>query len=72
VLSALANPFRSRKHAILMSSPSAEALRWIFTRLEDGRLRPVVAKVFPLAQVREAVQFAEQSGVAGKVVLRVD
>jgi NADPH:quinone reductase-like Zn-dependent oxidoreductase len=72
VLSALANPFRSRKHVILMSSPSAEALRWIFTRLEDGRLRPVVAKAFPLAQVREAVQFAEQSGVAGKVVLRVD
>lgn len=67
--SLLANPFRSRKHVILMGKPSPAVLQWIATRLDDGRLRPVVTRSFPLAQVREAVRFAERGGVPGKVVL---
>lgn len=70
--SLLANPFRSRKHVILMGKPSHEVLQWIAIRLGDGRLRAVVTRSFPLTQVREAVRFAEQGGVPGKVVLRVD
>lgn len=67
--SALANPFRSQKHAILMGKPSPEALQWIADRVGDGRLRPVVARSFALTDVQKATRFAEQGGVPGKVVL---
>ncbi len=70
--SLIANPFRSRKHVILMGKPSQEVLQWVATRLGDGRLRPVLTRTFPLTEVREAVRFAEQGGVTGKVVLRID
>ncbi len=38
----------------------------------EGRLRPVVDSVFPLSQVREAVQRLEEKRQFGKIVLRID
>jgi len=51
--SLLANPFRSRKHVILLGQPSREVLRWVVSRLADGRLRTVVARSFPLSMTSE-------------------
>lgn len=41
----------------------------LFALLRDGRIRPVVARRFPLAQAREAQEFLGEGGVIGKVVL---
>jgi NADPH:quinone reductase-like Zn-dependent oxidoreductase len=38
----------------------------------DGRLRPIVDSVFPLAQTREAVRRLEEKKQFGKIVLRID
>lgn len=46
-----------------------EDLATLLALLRDGRIRPVVACRFPLAQAREAQEFLGGGGVIGKVVL---
>lgn len=57
---------RSREEkARLVADFSAFAL----PRLRDGRLRPVIDRVFPLERAAEAYKALEQGGVFGKIVL---
>jgi NADPH:quinone reductase-like Zn-dependent oxidoreductase len=45
--------------------------RLIFDRLEDGRFKPVIAKVFPLQETVQAYQYLESNVQIGKVVIKV-
>jgi NADPH:quinone reductase-like Zn-dependent oxidoreductase len=47
-------------------------LREVLGHVFAGRLRPVVDRVFPLAEVRAAHEYLESSQMFGKVVMRVD
>jgi len=47
------------------------AVQYVFDRLQDGRLKPKIAKTFPLAQSREAYQYLESNEQIGKVVITV-
>ena len=49
----------------------AEAKRYIFERLEDGRFLPKVAKTFPLDQTQEAYRYLESNQQVGKVVITI-
>ena len=40
--------------------------------VEDGGIRPVVDRTFPLAEATEALRHMEQSGQFGKIVLKVE
>ena len=40
--------------------------------IASGRVRPVIDRVFPIAEVREAHEHLERGGQLGKVVLRID
>jgi NADPH:quinone reductase-like Zn-dependent oxidoreductase len=44
-----------------------EVLKHIFA----GRLKPVVDRVFPLAEIRAAHEYLEKSQMFGKVVLSI-
>jgi NADPH:quinone reductase-like Zn-dependent oxidoreductase len=48
-----------------------EDLGRLFGMLEAGRMKPVVAEVLPLEEVRRAHELVEAGAVAGKLVLRV-
>jgi NADPH:quinone reductase-like Zn-dependent oxidoreductase len=48
-----------------------EDLATLFAMLAEGRIKPVVAEVLPLSQVRQAHARVEAGEVAGKLVLRV-
>lgn len=48
-----------------------EDLATLFGMLAEGRIKPVVAEVLPMAEVREAHERIEAGNVAGKLVLRV-
>ena len=43
----------------------------LLTDFSGGRLRPVVAKTFPLARAADAHKFLQDSANIGKVVLTV-
>jgi len=47
------------------------ATRYIYDRLQDGRLKPKIAKTFPLAQSSEAYQYLESNEQIGKVVIAI-
>jgi NADPH:quinone reductase-like Zn-dependent oxidoreductase len=49
----------------------ADVLDYIRPLFEQGRLKPVVRKVLPLADVREAHRASDAGGARGKVVLKV-
>jgi NADPH:quinone reductase-like Zn-dependent oxidoreductase len=40
-------------------------------RVEDGRLRPLIDRVFPLAELPAAIAFMESDAQVGKIVVRV-
>jgi NADPH:quinone reductase-like Zn-dependent oxidoreductase len=50
-------------------SPSGAQLAAIGKLLERKAIVPVVDKVFPLAQAREAMAYAEAGHVVGKVII---
>ena len=39
--------------------------------IDDGKLRPVVDRVFPLDEARDAMAYVEQGNAKGKVVVSV-
>jgi NADPH:quinone reductase-like Zn-dependent oxidoreductase len=46
-------------------------LEQVATLVDEGRLKPIIAKVFPLARAREAFDFGAASHAPGKIVLEV-
>jgi NADPH:quinone reductase-like Zn-dependent oxidoreductase len=52
--------------------PSGEQLRAIGDLIDTGQVQPVISKVFPLAEAREAWEVAASGHARGKVVLRVE
>lgn len=54
----------------LRDTPEWEVMkRYIVDRLADGSFRPTVAKVFPLAEARQAYEYLESNQQIGKVVI---
>jgi len=41
----------------------------LFDLLRDGKIKPLIARRFPLAEARQAHELLEQGGVVGKIVL---
>jgi len=54
-----------------MAQPNAAQLTEIARLVEQGKVRPHVARVFPLAEAAEAHRFLEEQHTRGKTVLRV-
>jgi NADPH:quinone reductase-like Zn-dependent oxidoreductase len=47
------------------------AAQYIYDRLQDGRLKPKIARTFPLAQFSDAYKYLESNEQIGKVVITV-
>ena len=45
--------------------------QYIYDRLQDGRLKPKIAKTFPLAQSADAYRYLESNEQIGKVVITI-
>ena len=46
-------------------------LEQIAALIDEGKVRPVIARVFPLEKAAEAQELSEQGHIAGKIVLKV-
>lgn len=58
-------------YGFLFVRPDGEQLAGIGELLKSGRIVPVVDKVFPLAQAKEALEYLAQGRAKGKVVVSV-
>ena len=67
-LSFVNNLWSSKKHEIIMATPTQENLRDLCDWVTKKSLEITIAKTFPMQEFREAFQFARQGGVIGKVV----
>jgi NADPH:quinone reductase-like Zn-dependent oxidoreductase len=59
----------SKKMSSLISSPSQTHLSFIKELLETGKVKPVIAKRFPLSEVADAIRYLEEGHAQGKVVI---
>jgi NADPH:quinone reductase-like Zn-dependent oxidoreductase len=48
-----------------------DQLQQITALVDEGNLKPIIAKVFPLAGAREAFEFGASSHAPGKIILEV-
>ena len=62
---------RSTAYSFLFVRPDGGQLAEIGGLLEAGRIRPVIDKVFPFAQAKEALAYLEQGRAKGKVVVQM-
>lgn len=69
--SMLSNAFRSKKHLVLTTVPRRQDLAFLSSLIDKGKLKPTIAKVFPLAEAREAFAAMERGGTTGKVVVTI-
>ena len=58
-------------YTFFIVTPSGVQLAEIAAMLAAGKVKPVVDRVFPLAEVKEALAFLEKGRTKGKVVLRI-
>ena len=65
------NLFTSKKHMVVLSSPSTKQTEKLVKAINED-LQIEVSKVFPFNQFKEAYQYAEKGGVIGKVVIEIN
>ncbi|MEN4041901.1 MAG: NAD(P)-dependent alcohol dehydrogenase [Anaerolineaceae bacterium] len=61
----------SRKFRILAAKPNPEDLALITDLVADGKIRPVIDKVFPFEETAKAVRYLSDGNAQGKVVILV-
>src|SRR5689334_10253488 len=59
------------RYEYLFMRADGEQLRGITRLVESGAIKPLVDKVFPLEQVRDALAYSESGRATGKVVIKV-
>ncbi len=67
----LSRVFGDRRARMHLAQPNAADLEWIGRKWEEGVLRPVIERCYPLDEIIEAHRHAENGHTKGKVVITV-
>ena len=62
---------RGIEYSFLFVRPDGRQLAEIGGLLDAGRIRPVIDKVFPFDQAKEALAYLEKGRAKGKVVVKL-
>jgi NADPH:quinone reductase-like Zn-dependent oxidoreductase len=62
---------RDVEYSFLFMQPDGRQLAEIGRLLESGKVRPVIDKVFPFDQAKEALAYLEKGRAKGKVVVQI-
>jgi NADPH:quinone reductase-like Zn-dependent oxidoreductase len=62
---------REVTYSFLFARPDGDQLAEIGELLKTERIRPVIDKVFPFAQAKEALEYLAQGRAKGKVVVQI-
>jgi len=61
---------RGAEYSFLFVHPSGHQLAEIGTLLDAGRIRPVIDKIFPFDQAKDALAYLDQGRTKGKIVVQ--
>ena len=61
----------SKKVRMLAAKPNSEDLAYIVRLVEEGRIKPVIDRTYPLVQTAEAVRYQSEGHAMGKVTITV-
>ncbi|GMA46617.1 NADPH:quinone reductase [Tetragenococcus muriaticus] len=56
----------------LFMKPSGSQLEILRNYIEDGKLEPIVDRVFSFAQTQEAVEYSESGHAKGKIIIKIN
>jgi NADPH:quinone reductase-like Zn-dependent oxidoreductase len=65
----IANLFRAKKHLMLTTKANSVELELLASLVDSGRLKITVARIYPLAEARQAFIEQEKGGTVGKIVV---
>lgn len=71
---AVIGPFMSigsRKIRLLAAKPNTEDLELIVRYVKEGRLKPVIDRIYPLSETAKAVRYLEKEHSCGKIIIKV-
>jgi NADPH:quinone reductase-like Zn-dependent oxidoreductase len=63
--------FGSKKIRFLAAKPKQKDLEYIMKLANDGKIKPVIEKNYPLEKTAEAVRYMSEGHATGKVVIKV-
>jgi NADPH:quinone reductase-like Zn-dependent oxidoreductase len=72
IMSLVSSVFGSRKISMVMVKARTADLEMLNEMIEQGRLRPVIDKIFPMNEMAEAHRLIETGHTRGKLVVRID
>ncbi len=56
---------------LVMVKPIASDLQWMTTMIDEGKIRPVIDREYPLSQIAEAFAYSQQGRARGKIVITI-
>ena len=59
-----------KKAKTVTGGPTQKDMDWMKSRIEEGKIRIAIDKVYPLDQAREALAYSETGKARGKIVLK--
>ena len=65
------NLFRTKKAKMVYVKSNKEDLKWISEKVSEGKIKPVLDKVFPFEDIKMAQKYIESKRAKGKVVLKI-
>jgi NADPH:quinone reductase-like Zn-dependent oxidoreductase len=71
LLATLLDPFVKERLRVLLTSENRADLLAVAAMLEDGRIRPVIDRTYPLEETPDALRYQEAGHTRGKVVITI-
>lgn len=59
------------EYTFLFMKPSGEQLRIIANHIENGKIKPIIDRVFPFEDAQKAMEYAESGRAKGKIIVKI-
>ena len=59
------------EYTFLFMKPSGEQLRIIANLIENGKIKPIIDRVFPFEDAQKAMEYAESGRAKGKIIVKI-